>query len=183
MFAAMGAAYCERVSRLAPSAERIVDKLPGNYLHLGLIHLMLPGAKIVHVRRDAMDTCLSCFENDFGERQAFSYDLGEVGRRYGAYRQIMAHWREVLPAGAMIEVNYEDVVSDLKGQVARLLRVCDLPWDERCLRFHETSRDVFTTSQMQVRRPLYSSSIGRWKAFGRHLDPLSEALGVHGAGL
>jgi tetratricopeptide (TPR) repeat protein len=175
-FAGLGAAYDDLLRRLAPAALRIVDKMPINYLHVGLIHLILPKAKIIHVRRNAMDTCFSCFENDFGNRQAFSYDLGELGRCYADYREMMAHWRQVLPADGMLEVAYEDVVADLEAQARRLIRYCGLPWDDRCLRFHETERAVFTQSQAQVRRPLYSSSVGRWKPYARHLEPLAVAL-------
>ncbi len=172
----LGSAYIEKLSRLAPTAERIVDKMPINYLHVGFIHLMLPQAKIVHVRRGAMDTCLSCFENDFGERQPFSYDLGELGRCYAGYQAIMAHWRKVLPAGTMLEVDYEDVVGDLGKQARRVVEYCGLAWDDRCLSFHETRRTVLTQSQVQVRRPLYSSSVGRWRLYEHHLGPLSAAL-------
>ena len=174
--ARLGSAYEERLSGLAPMAARIVDKMPINYLYLGFIHLILPQAKIIHVRRDAMDTCLSCFENDFGERQPYSYDLGELGRCYVGYREMMEHWRRVLPVGTMLEVDYEDVVGDFEAQARRLVRYCELPWDERCLRFHETERAVFTQSQAQVRRPLYSSSVGRWRPYERHLEPLAVAL-------
>ncbi len=175
-FAGLGAAYEDRLRQLAPAALRIVDKMPINYLHMGLIHLILPGAKIIHVGRDAMDTCLSCFENDFGERQAYSYDLGELGRCYAGYREMMEHWRLVLPAGTMLEVAYEDVVRDLEAQARRLVQYCELPWDDRCLRFHEAGRAVFTQSQAQVRRPLYSSSVGRWRMYERQLEPLALAL-------
>ena len=176
-FARQGEAYVERLSRLAPRAARIVDKMPINYLHLGFVHLMLPQAAIVHVRRNAMDTCLSCFENDFGDRQAFSYDLGELGRCHAGYRTIMEHWLKVLPAGRMLEIDYEDLVSDAGAQARRLVAYCGLEWDDKCLRFHETRRAVFTQSQTQVRRPLYSSSVGRWRLYERHLGPLAAALG------
>jgi tetratricopeptide (TPR) repeat protein len=175
-FARLGLAYDDRLRRLAPAALRIVDKMPINYLHVGFIHLILPQAKIIHVRRDAMDTCFSCFDNDFGSRQAYSYDLGELGRCYADYRETMAHWREVLPAGKMLEVAYEELVSDFEAQARRLVHYCELPWDDRCLRFHETERAVFTQSQAQVRRPLYSSSVGRWKPYAGHLAALAAAL-------
>jgi len=177
IFAKLGAAYEERLSGLAPTAQRIVDKMPINYLHVGFIHLILPHATIIHVRRDAMDTCLSCFENDFGERQPYSYDLGELARRYKGYCQMMEHWRQVLPAGTMIEVAYEDVVSDFEAQARRLIQYCELPWDSRCLDFHQTERAVLTQSQTQVRRPLYASSVGRWRLYEQQLEALAAALG------
>ncbi len=174
--AALGDDLARRFASLSPGAAHVVDKMPANYRHLGVIHLILPQAAIIHVRRDPMDTCFSCFENDFGHRQPFSYDLGELGRCHGAYRAIMAHWRRVLPAGRILEIDYEAIVSDPAGQVGRLLDHCGLDWDARCLNFHETRRAVFTQSQAQVRRPLYTSSVGRWRRFERQLAPLLASL-------
>lgn len=176
-FTALGESHAKRLATLAPSAARVVDKSVGNYRRVGLIHLILPNAPIIHIRREPMDTCFSCFENDFGDRQAFSYDLGELGRRYVLYCETMAHWRQVLPQGRMLEIDYETIVGNLEGSVRRLLDHCELDWDERCLRFHETRRAVFTQSQAQVRQPLYQSSMGRWRRFERQLRPLAEALG------
>jgi tetratricopeptide (TPR) repeat protein len=175
-FAALGESYAGRLAELAPDAKRVVDKNLGNYRRLGLIHLILPNAAIIHVRRDPMDTCFSCFENDFGDRQAFSYDMAELGRRYAAYRATMAHWRRVLPPGRMLEIDYEALVGDLPGEVRRLLAYCGLDWNERCLSFHDTRRAVFTQSQAQVRRPLYASSVGRSRRFKAGLQPLADAL-------
>ena len=177
IFSALGAAYIGRLAALAPNATHIVDKMPDNFLHLGLIHLALPQARIIHVRRAAMDTCFSCFENDFGERQPFSYELGELGRRYIGYREMMEHWRRTLPPGRMLEIDYEAIVRDLESSALLLLGHCDLPWDERCLSFHESQRAVFTQSQAQIRRPLYASSLGRWRRYERQLRPLADALG------
>jgi hypothetical protein len=176
-FDSLGESHARRLAALAPGAARVVDKNVGNYRRLGLIHLILPNASIVHIRRDPMDTCFSCFENDFGDHQAFSYDLGELGRRYILYREMMTHWRNVLPKGRMLEIDYEAIVSNLEGSVRRLLEHCGLPWDERCLSFHATRRAVFTQSQTQVRSPLYASSIGRWRRFERQLTPLAALLG------
>lgn len=176
-FTALGDRYVKHLAALAPRAARVVDKSVGNYRRVGLIHLILPNAPIIHIRRDPMDTCFSCFENDFGERQAFSYDLGELGRRYLLYREAMAHWRRILPQGRMLEIDYEAIVGDLESSVRRLLDHCGLGWDERCLRFHETRRAVFTQSQAQVRQPLYRSSMGRWRRFEKQLKPLADALG------
>jgi len=175
-FAALGESHARRLAEMAPGATRVVDKSVGNYRRLGLIHLILPNAAIIHVRRDPMDTCFSCFENDFGDRMAFSYDMTELGRRYVAYRMTMAHWRRVLPPGRMLEIDYEALVADLPGEVRRLLAQCGLDWNERCLSFHDTRRAVFTQSQAQVRRPLYASSVGRWRRFKAGLQPLADAL-------
>jgi tetratricopeptide (TPR) repeat protein len=175
--AALGAAYVESVAATAPQALRFVDKMPANYLYAGLIHLALPNARIIHVQRDPVDTCLSCFETPFRTSQKFAYDLGELGRLYRAYAQLMAHWRAVLPAEAMLEVQYESLVADFESEARRLVAYCGLPWDEACLAFHETRRPVLTASATQVRQPLYQSSVGRWRAYRAPLQPLLEALG------
>jgi tetratricopeptide (TPR) repeat protein len=171
-----GAAYAKGLRDRAPSAERVTDKLPANFLHVGLVHLALPRARIIHVRRHPLDTCLSCFAKLFANELHFTYDLAELGRYYRAYERLMAHWREVLPSEAMLEVDYEDVVSDTKTQVRRLLAYCGLAWDDACLRYYESRRPVRTASAVQVRQPLFSSSIGRWKAYERMLAPLTREL-------
>ena len=137
---------------------RIVDKAPGNFLYIGLIRLILPNARIVHTVRDPVDTCVSCFSNLFADLP-FSYDLAELGRYYRGYQELMAHWRKVHPADAFLDVSYEEVVEDLEHQARRLIDYCGLPWDDRCLRFHETNRPISTPSNVQVRRPLYRSSL------------------------
>ena len=175
--AALGQAYVERLRRRDPTAARITDKMPANFLLLGLIRMALPGARIIHVRRDPVDTCMSCYSKLFSGEQNFSYDLGELGRYYRKYAELMAHWRRVLPADAMLEVRYEDVVADLEGQARRLVAHVGLDWDERCLAFHQTRRPVRTASASQVRRPIYTSSKGRSKAYAGHLGELVEALG------
>jgi hypothetical protein len=140
--------------------------------------LVLPHARIIHARRDPIDTCLSCYSRFFGTSQKFAYDLGELGRYYRAYDKLMAHWRSVLPAGAMLEVQYEDMVADLEGQTRRMLDYCGLEWNDACLAFHETKRPVRTASSTQVREPLYDRSVGRWRAHEDELGPLMEALGI-----
>ena len=178
---ALGEAYVERLRSLAPAAARITDKLPENYLNIGLIHLILPRARIIHVRRDPLDVCVSCFSINFSGGLTYTSDLGELGRTYRRYLELMAHWRRLLPPGAMLELAYEEVVGDLEGQARRLIEYCGLAWDPRCLEFHETRRMVRTASVNQVRQPLYSSSLQRWRRYERHLGPLIEALGPEGA--
>jgi tetratricopeptide (TPR) repeat protein len=175
--ARLGAAYVARLRRRAPAAERITDKLSINFLHLGLVHLALPSARIIHARRDPIDTCLSCFARLFGGEQDFAYDLGELGRFYRRYQSLMAHWRAVLPPGTMLEVDYEQVIEDLEGQARRILGYCGLEWDDRCLRFYETRRQVHTSSAAQVRQPIYRSSVGRWRRYRPWLGPLLDELG------
>lgn len=173
----LGGRYLERVGARAPDAARIVDKMLANVSNVGLIHLALPNARIIHARRDPVDTCLSCFSIWFGNDDLpFSYDLAELGRYYRAYAELMRHWQQALPAGVMLEVRYEDVVDDLEGQARRLLDHCGLPWEDRCLDFHLTERHVHTASVSQVRRPLYREAVGRSRAYGDLLRPLTDAL-------
>ncbi|MGO9235569.1 MAG: tetratricopeptide repeat protein [Methylocella sp.] len=173
----LGAAYLAGLRACAPSAARIVDKLPDNFLRIGLIRLALPEARIVHIRRDPVDTCLSCFSKLFAG-VPYSYDLAELGRFYSAYERLMEHWRQILPPGVMLEVRYEDVVTDLEGQARRILAHCDVTWDDRALAFHKNRRLVRTASAPEVRRPLYGSSVGRWHVFGDLAHALYDALSL-----
>ena len=176
-WAAMGRRYLTDVRSLAPDAGRITDKMPGNFRHLGLIAMALPGAKVVHVRRDAADTCLSCFETLFRGAQPYAYDLAELGRYYQAYGQLMAHWRRVLPPGMMTELDYEALVADPEPVLRGLLDFLGLAWDPACLSPHQTPRAIATASAVQVRQPVYTTSVGRWRVHGARLAPLLEALG------
>ena len=177
----IGAAYRHGVrqrfdGRLAPAHTHIVDKMPANFLYAGLIHLMLPEARIIHCRRDAVDTCLSCYSKLFTREQLFSYDQAELGGFHRDYRTLMAHWRAVLPPECFIEVDYEAVVDDVEGQARRLLAFLGLPWSPSCLAFHRTARTVRTASVNQVREPIYRGSVGRWKPFAGELGALLAAL-------
>ena len=173
----IAAHYLEPLRARAPNAARITDKMPGNFLRIGLIAALFPKARIVHVRRDPLDTCLSCYFQHFGRGHHFSYDLGNLGLYYREYERLMAHWRAVLP-GRMFEIRYEDMVTDQEAQSRALIAHCGLEWDSRCLAFHEHERQVRTASFWQVRQPLYASSVGRWKAYEAHLAPLKAALGL-----
>ena len=173
-----GRAYLDEIAPLAQGRARLVDKMPSNFLHAGLIPILLPQARIIHVRRNPLDTCLSCYSKLFLKEQQFSYDLAELGRFYRGYERLMDHWRSILPADRFLEVRYEDVVADLETEARRLVDFIDLPWDAACLRFHETSRLVRTASVNQVRSPLFATSIDRWKAYAAQLSPLIEALGA-----
>jgi hypothetical protein len=172
-----GASYVNRIRSAAPEAERIIDKTLENFPYIGLIHLAMPNARIIHTCRDPIDTCLSCFSTLFGgDNRPYSYNLEELGRYYSAYETMMAHWQSALPPGLMLDLHYEDVVADLEGQTRRILDFCDLDWDPRCLDFHQTERPVRTASKAQVRQPLYKSSIKRWRAYRPFLGPLLSAL-------
>ncbi|SMB28086.1 Sulfotransferase (fragment) [Sterolibacterium denitrificans] len=173
----MGRRYIAGLQARAPAAARITDKMPANFNYLGLIHLMLPQAKIVHVKRNPVDTCLSCYTRLFGRSQYQSYDLAELGRYYRNYARLMQHWREVLPPGAFHEIQYEALVADQEGQARALLDYCELPWDAACMDFHKTERSVRTASVTQVRQPIYQTSVEKWRHYEKHLGPLLEALG------
>ena len=129
--------------------------MPSNFLLAGLIRLILPDARIIHCRRDPVDTCLSCYTKLFAGEQAFAYDQTELGRFHRAYQALMAHWRAILPASHFLEVDYEAVVDDIERQARRMLDFLGLPWDEACCSFHETERPVRTASVNQVRQPIY----------------------------
>ena len=173
---AVGERYVALVRKLAPSGERVTDKMPSNYYFAGLIHLALPNAKLIHTMRDPVDTCVSCFSKLFSAEQNHTYDLSELGRYYRHYEKLMAHWRRVLPQDRMLDVRYEDVVADLEAQARRVIAYCGLPWDDRCLAFHKTDRPVRTASATQVRQPIYASAIGRWKVYEEFLGPLLKEL-------
>lgn len=173
-----GSCYVDRVSSAAPNMDRIVDKMPMNFRFIGLIYLALPNARIIHVRRDPLDTCFSCYSLLFTGTQPYAYDLAELGRYYRAYEGLMDHWRKVLPHGFMLDVCYESVVDDLEGEARRIIDYCGLAWDDACLRFYETKRPVLTASAAQVRQPIHRNSIGRWRPYQRMLQPLVAALGA-----
>lgn len=172
----LGAHYVASVRPLAPTAARIVNKTPGNFLFAGLIHMALPNARIVHIRRDPLDTCLSCYVRLFTESNAFTFDLNDLGRYYGAYVRLMAHWRAVLPPHALLEIDYEALVNDFDSQARRLVDFCGLRWDEACRDFNNSDHIVQSASRCQVRQPLYKTAIGRWRPYAAHLGPLIEAL-------
>ena len=157
-------------------AEYFIDKMPNNFRHIGLIQLILPNAKIIDARRHPMACCFSGFKQLFAEGQEFSYSLSDIGAYYKDYMELMDHWDLVLP-GKILRVQYEDVVSDLEGQVRRLLEYCGLPFDNRCINFHTTDRSVRTPSSEQVRRPIYEAGLDSWRPFEDFLGPLKEALG------
>jgi tetratricopeptide (TPR) repeat protein len=171
----MSEIYSLPLIALNPAASHITDKLPLNFLHLGLISILLPGARIIDCRRDPRDTCLSCYLAMFESGNEFKYDLAHTAHFFTQYRRLMQHWHQSLDL-PILEVNYEELVTDPEKQTRRLLDFLNLPWDTRCLRFHETSRPVTTSSRQQVRRPLYQSSVGRWRNYRRHLAELDRIL-------
>ncbi len=173
----VGTQYVRHIRTMAPNAERITNKALGNFLLVGLIHLTLPKARVIHVQRDPIDTCVSCFSKWFVNLHHYAYDLAELGRYYRGYEALMEHWRRVLPKGVMLDVRYENLIDDFEPQARRLVAHCGLDWDPHCLDFHRTERTVKTASAAQVRQPIYRSSVGRWLDFREFLQPLLDALG------
>jgi tetratricopeptide (TPR) repeat protein len=177
----LGEAYVTRLTALAPAAARITDKLPANYIYIGLIRLAMPNARIIHMRRDPIDTCLSCFTTLFSrDHLPYVYDLGELGRYFRAYVRLMAHWRTLLGPDGFLEVDYETLVADFEPQARRIIDYCGLPWNDSCLAFHETQRTVRTASVVQVRQPIYNSSVGKWRPPDSILKPLLDSIASEG---
>lgn len=170
--------YRALITGYANGARFITDKSPLNFRHLGLIKLMFPDALLVHCRRDPRDTCLSCYQQLFSSNNlSFTYNLSNLGGYYRLYQQYMSHWAAVLEPRAWLNVQYESLVGDLGGAVRELLDHCNLPFEQTCVEFHKSERTVLTASSIQVRRPLYSDAIGKWRHYEKHLGSLLAALG------
>lgn len=175
-WAALGQEYLNRTWQLAPDKTYIVDKMPGNCFYVGMIHRMLPGAKIIHAMRDPMDSCFSCFTRLFTDSMLFAYDLKALGDYYVLYAQAMQHWRAVLPAATMFELSYEHMVADHETLSKQLIAYLGLTWDSNCLNFYKHDRVVKTASLIQVRKPIYQSSVQRWQHFAENLQPLLDIV-------
>lgn len=175
--ASWGRRYAESIRRFSADAPHITDKMPGNYHYLGFIPLILPRAKIVHVSRHPLDTCLSCFTRSFSHGQANTYDLTEIGHAYKCYKDLMDHWQAVLPEGSFYNIRYETLVDDTENEARKLIEYCGLEWDESCLAFYKNTRKIRTASVTQVRQPIYKTSKERWRNYEKFLGPLIAALG------
>lgn len=169
--------YLASLRDVAPDARRVTDKMPTNFLHIGLILTVFPNARIIHCRRDPRDTCFSIYGLDFAGDHTYAYNQTNLGRYYRQYERLMDHWRHTVP-DAILEIRYEDLIADQESQSRRLLEFCGLEWDENCLDFHKTDRAVRTWSYNQVRQPIYKSSVARWRKFEKHLAPLLAELDV-----
>jgi len=169
---ALARAYLDRVGGSAGDALRIVDKMPRNFLYAGLIHTVFPRARIIHMRRHPIDTCLSIYFQNFLNPGSYTNDLEALAHYYGEYLRAMSHWRAVLPATALLEIPYEALVADPEPWTRRLLEFIGLPWDARCLEFHRTERVVITASKWQVRQKIHTGSAGRWRRYRQHVAPL-----------
>ncbi|TPN37647.1 tetratricopeptide repeat-containing sulfotransferase family protein [Mesorhizobium sp. B1-1-6] len=175
-FAEAGRAYLDMLHARYPHMRHVTDKMPGNFLLVGFIHMMMPKARIIHCARDAAATCLSIYKVHFrGDSHRYGYDLGELADFHNLYTDIMAHWHKVLP-GVVHDVRYEDFVADQEGQSRALINYLGLPWDDAVLSFHQTDRPVRTASAAQVRQPMYQGSVDLWKRYGDRLKPLLDRL-------
>ncbi len=175
---ALADAHIKRLSEMAPYATRVTDKLPGNFLLVGIIFQIFPGARILNCRRDPRDVCLSNFMTDFGAGHEHAYNLESLARVCKLYQDLMEHWKQVLPI-PILDVRYEALTSDPRTQIERILDFCGLEWEESCLNFHQSKRQVVTASYDQVRQPLHNRSVARWKNYARHLEPVNRILDLH----
>jgi len=175
-YASVANAYLKEMAAMSPTALRVTDKLLTNYYFVGFINTLFPNAKIIHTMRNPVDTCLSAYSKLFKDDMPHSYDLTEIGRYYKKYEQLMEHWRQVLPAGVMLDVQYENVVADAETNARKIIEFCGLPWNDACLNFHKSDRPIKTASVSQVRKPIYGSSVNRWERYGDGLKPLIDAL-------
>ena len=171
----LGEQYINETQSYRAGAPLFIDKMPNNFLHIGLIKLILPNAKIIDARRHPMACCFSGFKQLFGEGQTFTYSLDGIGRYYMSYIKLMGHWAEVLP-GEVLQVQHEDVINDLEAEVRRILDFCSLPFEQQCLDFHKTERIIKTPSSEQVRQPIYRSGMEQWCNFEEYLQALKSAL-------
>tara|TARA_R110002074_G_scaffold124579_5_gene261167 strand:- start:396 stop:1751 length:1356 start_codon:yes stop_codon:yes gene_type:complete len=174
-FAGFADAYLRRLRTFDPSAARIIDKMPGNFMHLGLLAIMFPQAKVIHCRRHPLDTCLSCYFQRFRRGHEYSFNLSHLGLYFREYERLIQHWLEVLPT-TPFELNYSGLVNEQEDVSRKLVSWTGMPWHDVCLSFHDNSRPVTTASNWQVRRPMNKSGLDRWKNYDQHLAPLREAL-------
>ena len=175
-FRRLGEKYLADTLVYRTGKARFIDKMPNNFRHLGLIHLMLPNAKIIDARREPMACCFSNFKQLFASGQEFTYSIEDIARYYRTYVELMQHWDCVLP-GRVLRVQHEDVVADLDAAVRKLLEFCELEFEPACLEFHKTERSIRTASSEQVRQPIYKEGLDQWRNFEPWLGPLRDALG------
>jgi len=177
-FKEMGGAYLKNtLDQRVTDKPYFIDKMPNNFIHIGLIHLILPNAKIIDTRRNPMDCSFSCYKQLFGSGQGFTYSQNRIGNYYLDYLKIMRHWDKVLP-GKVHRVIYENMVEDTENEIRNLLKFCELDFEEDCLNFYQTKRTVRTPSSEQVRQPIYNKGIGQWRNFDNWLDTLKKTLGM-----
>jgi Flp pilus assembly protein TadD len=164
--------YLHELALHSKTARRVVDKAPVNSDYLGLIHSVFPRGRILYIRRNPVDTCLSCYFQQFSQAFNYTLDLADLAHYYHQHHRLMTHWRSVLPAGALLEIGYEDLIADSSSVIRKVLEFLSLEWDQRCLDFSSTERVVATASSWQVRQKIYSGSVGRWRNYQKHVGPL-----------
>jgi hypothetical protein len=175
-FRRCGEKYLRDTRSYRSGKAHFIDKMPNNFRHVGLIHLMLPNAKIIDARREPMACCFGNLKQLFAHGQEFAYSIEDIARYYRTYLELMRHWDAVLP-GRVLRVHYEDVVADLEGNVRRLLDYCGLEFESSCVEFYRTERSVRTASSEQVRQPIYREALDQWRHYESSLTPLRDALG------
>jgi hypothetical protein len=175
-FLRLGEKYLADTRAYRTDRRFFIDKMPNNFRHIGLIHLMLPNAKIIDARREPMACCFGNLKQLFANGQEFTYSIEDIARYYRTYLDLMQHWEAVLP-GRVLQVEHESVVDDLEGNVRRILNFCGLEFEPACIEFHKTARSVRTASSEQVRRPIYREGLDQWRHYERWLEPLKDALG------
>ena len=169
--------YLEEIAKRSGNARYVTDKMPQNFLHLGLIDLLFPNAHVIHCRRDPIDTCLSCYFQNFSGNHPYAYSLTDLGKYYRLYRKLMNHWKKVLRI-PFHEINYEDLVENQERETRKLLEFCGIDWNDACMDFQNTRRTVATASYNQVRKPIYTKSVNRWKNYENHIGRLINTLGT-----
>jgi hypothetical protein len=172
----MARSYLDRLTALSADALRVVDKMPQNFMNIGLICAAFPNARIIHVKRNPIDTCLSIYFQYFSHLHPYANDLDNLTHFYGEYLRLMDHWRATIPTTALLEVPYEGLIEDQEDWSRRMLDFIDLPWDSRCLDFHQTDRTVITMSKWRVRQKIHRASAGRWRHYEQHVGPLLSLL-------
>ena len=168
--------YLNELQEINKTAKRVTDKMPHNFVHLGLIELLFPQATVIHCLRNPLDTCLSIYFQKFNASHNYATDLNDLGMHYRQYLRLMNHWKQVLSI-PIYEVQYESLVSDLERTSKNIADFCGLRWDSQCLNFHKSGRFVNTASNEQINKPIYSDSVGRWRHYEKHIRPLISLLG------
>lgn len=174
--------YLQELGERSSGEQHVTDKMPLNFIHLGFINLLFPHARIIHCERDPIDVCLSCYCKHFSGEHPYAYSLTDLGHFYRLYQKLMIHWKRVI-SNPVYELKYENLVLNQEDETRKLLDFCGLDWNEDCLEFHRTARTVSTASHEQVRQPMYTGSIGKWRRYEAHLDPLLTALKLKNLGL
>jgi hypothetical protein len=178
-FARFGALYASAIDQYGFEGRRLVDKTPLNFLYIGLIHLALPGARVIHMRRHPLDSCYAMYKTLFRMGYPFSYSLQDVGRYYIAYHRLMAHWRRAT-SGSILDVDYESLVHNQETESRRIIEWVGLEWESACLDFHQSTTPAATASASQVRQAMYSTSVGNWRHYEKQLAPFVNRLREHG---